>query len=82
MIDIYNDTTGEMLGSITEADLKVLIDTLEEESSEDRDYYIDRATFDLIADGRASDHLVALLRLALVSGDGVDVRWERRETTA
>ena len=41
MIDLYNDTTGELVGSITEADLKVLVDALEEESSADRDYYID-----------------------------------------
>ena len=81
MIDLYNETTGELLGSITEADLKVLVDALEEESTKDQDYYIDRATFDLIADGRASDHLVALLRDALASADGVDIRWERRETT-
>ena len=37
MIDLYNDTTGELLGPITEADLKVLVDALEEESTEDRD---------------------------------------------
>src|SRR3954463_15487685 len=30
MIDLYNDTTGELLGPITEADLKVLVDALEE----------------------------------------------------
>ena len=78
MIDLYNDTTGELLGSVTEADLKVLIDALEEESTQDQDYYIDKATLDVIADGRASDHLVALLRKALGSSDGVDIRWERR----
>ena len=30
MIDLYNATTNTLLGSITEADLKVLIDALEE----------------------------------------------------
>ena len=82
MIDLYSDTTGELLGSVTEADLKVLVDALEEESSEDHDYYIDAATVDLIADGRASDHLVAILRKGLGSSDGVDIRWEQRATTA
>ena len=82
MIDLYNDSTGELLGSVTEADLKVLADALEEESPEDQDYYIDAATFDLIADGRASDHLVAILRKALGSSDGADIRWERREANA
>lgn len=78
MIDLYNDTTGELLGPITEADLKVLVDALEEESTEDRDYFIDAATIDVIADGRATGYLVALLRQALGESDGVDIRWERR----
>jgi hypothetical protein len=82
MIDLYNDTTGELLGSVTEADLKVLTDALEEESTQDQDYYIDNATLDVIADGRASDHLVAILRKALGSSDGVDIRWERREAAS
>jgi hypothetical protein len=78
MIDLYNAATNQLLGSITEADLKVLVDALEEESIDDRDYYIDASTIDLIADGRASDHLVHLLRAALGSADGVDIRWTRR----
>ncbi len=78
MIDLYNDATNQLIGSITEADLKVLTDALEEESSEDQDYYIDRATLDVIGDGRATDHLLNLLRTALGSSDGVDIRWERR----
>lgn len=78
MIDLYNDTTGELIGQITEADLAVLVDALEEESTDDRDYFIDAATIDVIADGRATEHLVKLLRNALGSTDGVDIRWERR----
>ena len=78
MIDLYNASTNQLLGSITEADLKVLVDGLEEESPEDQDYYIDRATIDLLADGRATDHLVGLLRGALAASDGVDIRWQRR----
>ena len=78
MIDLYNATTNQVLGSITEADLKVLIDALEEESLEDQDYYIDAATIDVIADGRATEHLVHLLRSALGAGEGVDIRWQRR----
>jgi hypothetical protein len=65
MIDLYNVATNRLLGSITPADLQVLVDALEEESAEDQDYYIDAATIDVIADGRASEHLVGLLRAAL-----------------
>ncbi len=78
MIDLYNATTNLHLGSITEPDLKVLSDALEEESTQDTDYYIDAATIDLIADGKATDHLVGLLRGALGSAEGVDIRWPRR----
>jgi hypothetical protein len=78
MIDLYNATTNQLLGSITEADLKVLVDSLEEESLQDQDYYITAATIDVIADGKATEHLVHLLRAALGTAEGVDIRWQRR----
>jgi hypothetical protein len=78
MIDLYNATANQLLGSITESDLKVLVDALEEEGVNDQDYYIDRATIDVIADGKATEHLVGLLRKAVGAGDGVDIRWQRR----
>ena len=78
MIDLHDVATNQLLGSITEADLNVLIRKLEEESTTDRDYHISAATIDLIADGTASDHLVRLLRDALGSAEGIDVRWVRR----
>jgi hypothetical protein len=78
MIDLYNAATNQLIGKITEADLKVLVDSLEEESDQDQDYYITGATIDVIADGRATEHLVHLLRAALGTADGVDIRWERR----
>jgi hypothetical protein len=78
MIDLYNATTNQLLGAITEADLQVLIDALEEEGVNDQDYFIDAATIDVIADGKATEHLVGLLRTAVGTGDGVDIRWARR----
>jgi hypothetical protein len=78
MIDLYNAATNQVLGSITEADLNVLVDALEEEGVNDQDYYIDAATIDVIADGKATEHLVGLLRKAVGAGEGVDIRWQRR----
>ena len=78
MIDVYNNETNQLIGSITEADLKVLADHLEEESLEDQDYYIDQATIDVIGDGQATEHLLGVLRKALGSSDGVEIRWQRR----
>ena len=78
MIDLYDDASNELIGSMTEADLQVLVDALEEESLDDHDYYITAATIDVVADGRATEHMVNLLRQALGGKDGVDIRWERR----
>ena len=80
MIDLYNADTNALLGEITERDLQVLIDALEEESSEDQDYYITLDTLDVIGDnGRATEHLLNLLRNAVGSSEGVEVRWQRRK---
>jgi hypothetical protein len=78
MIDLYNNTTNQLIGSLTEAELQSLIDVLEEESPEDQDYDINAATIDLLADGRATDHLIQLLRAALGGAEAVEVRWQRR----
>ena len=78
MIDIYDNETNALVGTITEADLKVLADHLEQESSEDQDYYIDAATLDVIGDGQATEHLLGVLRKALGTADGVEIRWQRR----
>lgn len=78
MIDVYDLDGDRLIGSITDADLKVLTDALEEESSADQDYYIDAATLSVIGDGRATEHLMHVLRTALGSRDGMDIRWARR----
>jgi hypothetical protein len=79
VINLYNSDTNQLLGAITEADLKVLADALEEESATDNDYFISPATIDVIGDGQASDHLLQLLRKAVGDGEGIEVRWERVE---
>jgi hypothetical protein len=78
MIDLYNATTNQLIGNITEADLQVLVDALEEEGIKDQDYYIDAATIDVIGDGQATEHLLTLLRKALGGAEGVEIRWQRR----
>ena len=71
--DMKRIVEEQRLGFVATPDLQVLVDALEEESSDDHDYYIDAATIDLIADGRATDHLVALLKRAVGSSDGQSV---------
>ena len=76
MIDLYNQATDERIGSITEADLQVLVDALEEESTKDRDYFIDQDTIAILAQAGASNRLLGLLRDVVGTSEGVDIRWE------
>ena len=78
MIDLFNGETNDLIGSITESELKTLQDALEEESDDDHDYFIDSATIDILGDGRATEHLLHLLKTAVGSGDGLEIRWQRR----
>jgi hypothetical protein len=68
--------SGASLGTIDDADLRLLMDQLEEESEEDTDYYINSATIDMLEQNGASDRLLALLKEAVGDTDGVDIVWE------
>ncbi len=78
MINLYRVANDQLIGPISPADRQVLIDVLEEESAQDRDYYINAATIDLLAEGGASEAMLNLLRLALGTTDGLDIRWVER----
>ena len=79
VIDLVDESTGTRLGGITEAQLRSLQDALEEESEDDRDYYIDGPTLALLEDAGVEAAVVAMLRQALGSRDGMDVRWEPKK---
>ena len=53
------------------------MDQLEEESADDTDYYIDHATLDLFEEVGAEADLLALLRQALGTHDGMEIAWSR-----
>jgi len=78
MIAVSDKASGASLGSITESQLKILVDHLEETSLDDQDYYIDRRTIDLIK-AVAQDYAAVLemLERALGDRDGVDIIWSR-----
>jgi hypothetical protein len=65
------------LGAISDTDVKVLVDELEEEDIADTDYFIDGATVDILEAGGASKTLVDLLLAAIGDSEGIDVRWEK-----
>lgn len=74
---IYNTESGELLGAINDTEMISLTSLLEEESAEDRDYYITPDTVDYLAANGADATLVALLRKAVGDADGVEIRWSR-----
>ncbi|MEZ4583920.1 MAG: hypothetical protein R3A10_20175 [Caldilineaceae bacterium] len=47
MVKLYDNESNMLLGEITDRQLDFLMSVLEEESAEDRDYYINRPTLDL-----------------------------------
>jgi hypothetical protein len=75
MIQLYDAQTGAALGAITEEQLRFMMIQLEEESTEDRDYYINLATLDMLERRGADPELVSTLRQALGSREEMDVRW-------
>ena len=67
--------TGADLGTITEEQLQFLVDQLEEEYAEDRDYYINRTILDVMRQNDADPGLVDLLSKAIGDRDGVEIEW-------
>ncbi|MBX3010656.1 MAG: hypothetical protein KF832_04080 [Caldilineaceae bacterium] len=76
MIQLFDARSGAPIGTVTEPQLTFMRAQLEEESADDQDYYINRATLELFESRGAEPALVALLRQALGSRDDMDIRWE------
>jgi len=77
MVNLYDQKTGALLGSLTEQQLQFLIDQLEEESLEDKDYAITAMTLNYFESQGADPGLLSMLRQALGTKDEVIVRWSR-----
>lgn len=74
---LYIEATNQVLGEVSDDELKVLFENLEEESTEDTDYYITPDTVDYLESRGADARLIQILRQAIGSSDGVDIRWAR-----
>ncbi len=77
MIQLSIKETGSLLGTISEADLSVLIDQLEEESRTDVDYFICAETIDILAENGGSSTLIQMLRDAVGDTKGVEIVWSK-----
>ena len=70
MIRLYR-----FVGEVSEDDLDFLIDNLEEEWSDDQDYYVNEAMVDALAQKGANAALVDTLKKALGGDEDVEILW-------
>jgi processive 1,2-diacylglycerol beta-glucosyltransferase len=77
VVQLFDNDTNRLLGTITDEQLQFLADQLEEESADDTDYYITADTLDLLAGAGGDAELMRVLREALGERDGVEIHWVR-----
>ncbi len=76
MPKLYDQADDRLLGEISQQDLDLLIEKLEETSSRDRDYYVDNDTFLLLVEAGASSVLLDAIKMAVDLNGQADIRWE------
>ena len=76
MIQLFDARSDAHLGGVSEEQLDFMRAQLEEESTDDQDYYINADTLDLFERRGADPALVTLLRQALGTQEDMDIRWE------
>ena len=77
MIRLYDKESGADLGTITRAQLQFLVDQLEEESLEDRDYYINQETVAYFREMSLNlEGLLGILGRALGDREGIEIVWK------
>jgi len=74
MISLRDKDTGADLGTISEEQLQFLVDQLEEEYDEDRDYYINSTMLDVLVQNGADIQLLEILRNAIGDREGVEIQ--------
>lgn len=77
MVKLYDKDTGQKLGEITEEQLELLMDELEDEPFGDQDYHIDEAAIALFEEIGADPDLVDTLRSMLAGQDEFEIRWSQ-----
>jgi hypothetical protein len=79
MIELRNKETSATIGQITEEQLDFLINMLEEEDSEDQDYWIDEMTLQYFQENGGDPALIKLLQEAIGESEGVEIEWDSDE---
>jgi len=77
MITLRDKDSGLRLGTISETDLQFLSDNLEEEWAEDKDYYLNRTTFEMLKSQGASKALLSILAPVFEAREEIEIEWLR-----
>jgi hypothetical protein len=75
MVTLFDAASGAAVGRITEKQLQALLNWMEEESTEDREYYLTAEDCDLMAEQGVDPSLIEALQTALHGRDDMDLRW-------
>ena len=68
--------TGDDIGTIDDKQLAFLVEQLEEEHDDDKNYFIDKETLELLSDNGADPDLLAMLEKGLAGDEEMDISWE------
>ena len=68
--------TGDEIGTIDDKQLQFLVAQLEEEHGDDKEYFIDKDTLELLSDNGADPELLALLEKGLAGDEEMDIAWD------
>ena len=77
MIALYDVASGAKVGRITEQQLEALMGWMEEESTEDREYYLTAEDCELMLEQGLDPTLIAALQEALKGREEMDLRYAR-----
>ena len=77
MIALFDVASDARVGRITEQQLQALIGWMEEESTEDREYYLTAEDCDLMEEQGIDPTLIAVLREALKGREDMDIRFQK-----
>lgn len=74
---LYNRETGQAIGDVTDAQLDILRELLEEEGADDPDYFVSPEVVDYLLDNGADAALIKLLRDAVGDTEGLEIGWRK-----
>ncbi len=76
MINLFDVASGAKVGRIAQKQLDALTGWMEEENSEDHEYYLTSEDCDLMAEDGIDPTLIEVLRAALNGREDMDIRYE------